>query len=646
MCVVTWPPSEFDDSMISLVGLTCWSRGRAQLCKGGSTLDFSPLLMVGAKLRSGVATHFQPEELRSVDLNDVLDARALHQLGGEEVIRAVSDISNRSEVSLRVYNTDRAVGTLLSHHVTRIHGLNGWPSTRAPLSLLLTGSAGQSLGAFLAKGVHITLTGDCCDYLGKGLSGGQIVVRPAKDAAFNQPTHSGNLGSDADSSSAGVSAQDDQCHRHVIAGNVCFYGATSGSAYLRGRALQRFAVRNSGARLVVEGVGDHAAEYMTNGVLVVLGSIGRNFGAGMSGGAAFLLHDHEDDRKTPSNTASLDATTERGTLFRTGQINLAGADLEPVTDSDDLATLYELLVNHAQLTGSMRAQALVRTWPASASRFTKVAPKEFAAVLAAQRKAKGERTAVVEKTPMLLATLENSGMLVQDRATPSPLSRETPQEDTKLESGTRPVNSPALGDRSRKGNPDDEPDSSISSASSTPPLVLQPSPSSSPINSVHSIVSEAAAGASSVSTLDQSPAATTGKGCGSCSCSKSTPCNSIAAAASTRSINPTAGSSASATTVQVSPMVLRVRSQSLADSLQRPRGGAADVEDLVKEHKTALCTALGGKVRPRSIQAAEQLGGANGKAATVPVPAAVPRLCRERGPSSPMNAELYTIALL
>ena len=170
-----------------------------------------------------------------------------------------------AEVAVR--NVDRTVGTLLGYEITRRHGGAGLPE--GTIDLTFRGSAGQSFGAFVPRGVTMRLFGDTNDYLGKGLSGGRIVVRPAEDAPF-------------------------AAEENIIAGNVILYGATSGEVFLRGQVGERFCVRNSGAVAVVEGVGDHACEYMTGGRVVVLGPTGRNFGAGMSGGMAFVYDPHGD----------------------------------------------------------------------------------------------------------------------------------------------------------------------------------------------------------------------------------------------------------------------------------------------------------------------------------------------------------------
>jgi glutamate synthase domain-containing protein 3 len=221
-----------------------------------------------------------------------------------------------------VRNTDRAVGGLLSHHATT-RGLEGERRYE------LHGSAGQSFGAWLAPGIELTLVGDANDYVGKGLSGGVLALRPPGDAAF-------------------------AAEENVIAGNTVLYGATSGRAFIRGLTGERFCVRNSGASAVVEGVGDHGCEYMTGGRVVVIGPTGRNFGSGMSGGIAYVL----DLDPAACNTQTV--------------------GLEPL-DGSDAETVRELLAEHAHRTGSTVAAALLAEW--APARFTKVLPHDYRAVL-------------------------------------------------------------------------------------------------------------------------------------------------------------------------------------------------------------------------------------------------------------------------
>jgi glutamate synthase (NADPH/NADH) large chain len=243
-------------------------------------------------------------------------------------------------ISLPVRNTARAVGTMLGHRVTRRHGPNGLPS--GSIVVDLTGSAGQSLGAFLPAGITLRLEGDSNDYVGKGLSGGQIVVRPPRGAGF-EPSE------------------------NVIAGNVIGYGATQGTMFLGGVVGERFLVRNSGATAVVEGVGDHALEYMTGGLAVILGPTGRNLGAGMSGGAAYV---HRLETALVNSEA------------------LASGELELLPlGAGDLEILRDLLQQHQEHTGSALAERMLDDFDTEAEHFVRVLPRDYAAVLNTRQEA-------------------------------------------------------------------------------------------------------------------------------------------------------------------------------------------------------------------------------------------------------------------
>jgi glutamate synthase domain-containing protein 3 len=237
------------------------------------------------------------------------------------------------EMSFPIRNVNRTVGGLLSHHVTVAHGRLGLPDGTIRVSL--TGSAGQSFGAWLAPGVELALVGDANDYVGKGLSGGTLSVRPPDDAGFT-PEES------------------------VVIGNTVLYGATAGHAYFRGLAGERFAVRNSGASAVVEGVGDHGCEYMTGGIVVVLGRTGRNFAAGMSGGIAYVLDDDSS--------------------FAT-RCNRELVGLDPIEKSD-AATIEMLVTEHLARTGSTVAAGILANTHAISTRFVKVMPHDYKRALA------------------------------------------------------------------------------------------------------------------------------------------------------------------------------------------------------------------------------------------------------------------------
>ncbi|MGQ0841373.1 glutamate synthase large subunit [Actinokineospora sp.] len=292
-------------------------------------LDLSPVFAV-PETRYGTARR----RVRAQDhgLAHALD-RTLVQLA-----EAALEDAHPVRLDLPVRNVNRTVGTLLGAEVTRRYGGDGLPADT--VHVRLTGSAGQSLGAFLPAGITLDLIGDANDYVGKGLSGGRIIVRPHPDAPF-------------------------AAERQVIAGNVIGYGATGGEVFLRGRVGERFGVRNSGAVIVAEGVGDHAFEYMTGGRAVVLGATGRNLAAGMSGGIAYVLD--LDPRLV--NPAMVD-------LQRPGQ--------------DDLRWLRETVARHHELTGSAVAASLLGDWTRRGATFTKVMPRDYQRVLEAMRIARAE----------------------------------------------------------------------------------------------------------------------------------------------------------------------------------------------------------------------------------------------------------------
>ncbi|HEX2779746.1 MAG TPA: hypothetical protein VHM30_09615, partial [Gemmatimonadaceae bacterium] len=236
----------------------------------------------------------------------------------------------RVRVSVAVCNVNRSVGTMLSGEITRRHGAAGLPD--GCLTVRCAGSAGQSFGAFAAHGLTLELTGEANDYVGKGLSGGRLIVRAPRGVHYlPQGT--------------------------AIVGNTVLYGATSGEAYFGGLAGQRFAVRNSGATAVVEGVGDHGCEYMTGGTVVVLGRTGRNFAAGMTGGLAFVLDEsaHEEFARRCNTTL---------------------VELHAVESADDRALLRRLVEQHAHFTGSARARSLLARWEHAVHDFVAVVPKE------------------------------------------------------------------------------------------------------------------------------------------------------------------------------------------------------------------------------------------------------------------------------
>jgi glutamate synthase (ferredoxin) len=243
----------------------------------------------------------------------------------------------RVEATIPIRNINRVVGTITGSEITRRHGSEGLPEDTIRLRFL--GSAGQSFGAFVPKGMTLFLEGDSNDYLGKGLSGGKIIVFPPRDATF-------------------------VAEENVIIGNVAFYGATQGEGYIRGVAGERFCVRNSGVRAVVEGVGDHACEYMTGGRVVVLGATGRNFAAGMSGGIAYVMD-------------------EAGDFSR--RCNKEMVSLGKLDDLEEAALVHGMIARHAQLTGSRRAQEILGAWPEWLPYFVRVMPNDYKRVLDAQQ---------------------------------------------------------------------------------------------------------------------------------------------------------------------------------------------------------------------------------------------------------------------
>ena len=297
-------------------------------------IDLTPLFTV-PDVPEGAPTDRIRTRAQDHGLDRALD-RTLMQL-------AEGALSDATPVRLEmpVRNVNRTVGTLTGAEITRRYGDAGLPDDTVHVEF--TGSAGQSFGAFLPPGMTLDLVGDSNDYLAKGLSGGRVIVRPSDDAPF-----------------AGTVDE-----THVIAGNVIAYGATGGEVFLRGQVGERFCVRNSGALAVVEGTGDHACEYMTGGRVVVLGTTGRNLGAGMSGGIAFVL-DLPEVRVNPEMVSLLEV------------------------DDEDADWLRGVVERHRDLTGSPRAAALLDDWAAAVPRFTKVMPDDFQRVLDATQRAQAE----------------------------------------------------------------------------------------------------------------------------------------------------------------------------------------------------------------------------------------------------------------
>jgi glutamate synthase (ferredoxin) len=296
-------------------------------------LDLSAILYRPA-VGPEVATHCVTTQDHG--LERALDNRLI------ELAAPALEHGERVVIDLPIRNVNRTVGTMLGSELTRRYGHNGLPEDTIRINL--KGSAGQSFGAFVPSGITLTLEGDTNDYVGKGLSGGKLVVYPPRDATFVP-------------------------EENIIIGNVALYGATSGFAFFRGVAGERFAVRNSGAYAVVEGTGDHGCEYMTGGRVVIIGRTGRNFGAGMSGGIAYIWDRDGDFRE---------------------RCNMEMVDIEPLEEEEDLQLVQGLLQRHVDSTRSTVAGRLLADWPAVTRTFLKVMPRDYRRVLGEMRRAEAE----------------------------------------------------------------------------------------------------------------------------------------------------------------------------------------------------------------------------------------------------------------
>ncbi len=311
-------------------------------------LDFSKLFQRPA----GEGAAIRHSERQDHGLSKVLDVKLIEQA------RAAIDRGAKVSIETPIRNVDRTTGAMLSGEIARVYGHTGLPEDTVDIRAF--GTAGQSFGAFLARGVTLRLEGEANDYVGKGLSGGKIIVHPSREAKKITPEHS------------------------IIVGNTVLYGAIAGESYFRGVAGERFAVRNSGAIAVVEGVGDHGCEYMTGGVVVVLGPTGRNFAAGMSGGIAYVL-DEDDSFATRCNLAMVDLEPVReeetvmsenyhqsGDLEGHGRVDVMG-DMTRF----DAERLRQLISNHLRYTGSTRAREILDAWESYKPKFRKVMPVEY-----------------------------------------------------------------------------------------------------------------------------------------------------------------------------------------------------------------------------------------------------------------------------
>ena len=281
-------------------------------------LNFDAILYKDSTLN--VAQYKQEEQDHGID--DIID-RTL-------ILKSAPALENREEVygEYNISNLNRSVGTMLSNEISKVYGGTGLPAGN--IHFKFRGTAGQSFGAFNTAGLRLELEGDANDYFGKGLCGAELIVYPDRDSKFKP-------------------------EENIIIGNVAFYGATSGDSYIRGTAGERFCVRNSGARVVVEGVGDHGCEYMTGGLAIILGETGRNFAAGMSGGVAYVLNTKGDfEEKVNREMVTINALNE-----------------------EDQAIVREYLDKHFQYTTSNVAFQLIQNWEESIKQFVKILPTDF-----------------------------------------------------------------------------------------------------------------------------------------------------------------------------------------------------------------------------------------------------------------------------
>jgi glutamate synthase (ferredoxin) len=300
-------------------------------------LDFSAIFYRPEESNNGPVYCVQKQDhgLEKALDNEVLIERCMPALNEKKPVKF--------EVPIR--NINRTVGTLLGAEISRKYGAKGLPDDT--IQITFKGSAGQSFGAFVPKGMTLRLEGDANDYLGKGLCGGKIMVYPQKEVTFKP-------------------------EENIIVGNVLLYGATSGEVYIRGKAGERFGVRNSGVQAVVEGVGDHGCEYMTGGHVVVIGETGRNFAAGMSGGVAYVW-DKTNDFPVRCNREMV--------------------DLEAL-DEEDVKLVHEMIRKHKDFTGSTVAEGLIKNWDKMSKQFVKVMPVDYKKALIAQKEEAAKPAAV------------------------------------------------------------------------------------------------------------------------------------------------------------------------------------------------------------------------------------------------------------
>ncbi len=312
-------------SVDELVGRYDLLSVKSDLKGQAAKLDFSR--MIGQSLP--LSSTYEKKRAYDFELDERKDSKIL---SGAKGIKKSIEIGAAVDVECNVVNTDRAFGTMVGSYITKYHhsGLR-----EDAVKIICRGAGGQSFGAFMPKGETVILTGDANDYFGKGLSGGKLVIKAPEDASYD-------------------------AENNIIIGNVALYGATSGEAYIAGMAGERFCVRNSGAKSVVEGVGEHGCEYMTGGVAVILGTVGKNFAAGMSGGIAYVLDEHN-------------------TLYR--NLNKELVLMENIEEKADVDVITVMLKKHLEYTGSKKAKMILDNLDEFIPKFKKIIPEEYKRVI-------------------------------------------------------------------------------------------------------------------------------------------------------------------------------------------------------------------------------------------------------------------------
>ncbi|WP_209120970.1 glutamate synthase large subunit [Alkalihalobacillus sp. BA299] len=318
-------------------------------------LDLSTLLYQpeGVRIRQKAQNHKIDQ---SLDIQEILPA-----------VQAAIENKKPVDVTFPITNVQRVVGTIVGSEISKLYGEEGLAEDT--ITLRFTGSAGQSFGAFVPRGMTMHLTGDVNDYIGKGLSGGKLIVKAPAQSTFKESDN-------------------------VIAGNVAFIGGTSGEAYINGQAGERFAVRNSGVHVVVEGIGDHGCEYMTGGRVVILGNVGKNFGAGMSGGIAYVLADDADMFKTVCNQEMI--------------------EFEGLTAAEDVNEVREMISKHLGYTGSSKANEILENWDQFVRKFVKVIPKDYKRMMDSIEEQK--QAGLTENQAVMSAFQENASQGKKEKA--------------------------------------------------------------------------------------------------------------------------------------------------------------------------------------------------------------------------------------